>query len=88
MAAFGGTLGDDVLEQAVTVLPWVVFAAIVVLVARQLPRVIRDLRGSPLPDVGSAPEDAEPVALVLPNDDGLFTWDLRFPEEPADRRSD
>lgn len=61
--------------------PWIVFAAIVIMVARQLPRVMRDTRG-PVPDVGDAPDDAEPMAFVLPNDDGLFTWSLRFPEKP------
>ena len=63
---------------------WLFVAAVVVTVVRQLPRVIRDLRG-PLPDVGPAPADAEPVALFLPNDDGLFTWSLRFPEKTARR---
>ena len=63
------------------VAPWLVFAAIVILVARQVPRVIRDSRG-PIPDVGQAPEDAEPIARFLPNDDGLFTWYLDLPETP------
>jgi hypothetical protein len=61
--------------------PWLFFAAVVVMVVRMVPRVLRDLRG-PLPDVGSAPEDAEPVAFILPNDDGLFTWSMRYPERP------
>ena len=61
--------------------PWLVFAAIVILVARQVPRVIRDSRG-PIPDVGEAPDDAEPMARFLPNDDGLFTWYLELPEKP------
>ncbi|MDQ3688689.1 MAG: hypothetical protein M3406_01360 [Chloroflexota bacterium] len=68
---------------------WFFVAAIVVMVVRQLPRVIRDLKGGPLPDVGAAPKDAEPIALFLPNDDGLFTWSLRFPEKlPATNRED
>ena len=62
-------------------LSWLFLAALVVMVVRQLPRVIQDLKG-PLPDVAEAPDDAEPVALVLPNDDGLFTWSLRLPEKP------
>ncbi|HEX5040056.1 MAG TPA: hypothetical protein VFW95_07985 [Candidatus Limnocylindria bacterium] len=64
---------------------WFAMAAIVVMAARQVPRILRDMKG-PLPDVGSAPDDAEPMAFVLPNDDGLFTSSLRFPE--GDRRSD
>jgi hypothetical protein len=64
--------------------PWVVGAALVVLVVRQLPRLLRDLRAGPLPDVGTAADDAEPMALVLPNDDGMFTWSVRLPDEPPD----
>jgi len=60
--------------------------AILVGAARNLPRLIRDMKG-PIEDIGQAPADAEPVALVLPNDDGLFTWSMRFPEDPPpDRR--
>lgn len=67
-------------------LPAVLFAAaIVVMVVRLLPRVIRDMKG-PLPDVDEAPPDAEPIALNLPNDDGLFTWSLRFPEDGRHER--
>jgi hypothetical protein len=58
---------------------WFAMAAIVVMVARQVPRIVRDMRG-PLPDVEAAPDDAEPIALVLPNDDGLFTHSLRYLE--------
>ena len=72
--------------------PWLpqvlVAAAIIVMIVRQLPRVLRDMRG-PVPDVGEAPPDAEPIALNLPNDDGLFTWSLRMRDDgppPAERR--
>ncbi len=57
-------------------------AAIVVMVLRQLPRLIRDIKGA-IPDVGAPPDDAEPVAFFVPNDDGLFTWSLRLPEAPS-----
>ena len=60
--------------------------AILVGALRSLPRLIRDMKG-PIQDVGQAPADAEPVAHVVPNDDGLFTWSMRFPEDPPpDRR--
>lgn len=73
-------------EVAVSIDPWLVIAALIVMAVRQLPRLIRDLKG-PLPDVREAPNDAQPMALILPNDDGLFTWSLRLPEEPpADAR--
>ena len=68
---------------ALSLIPWLFLGAVVVMVVRQLPRVIRDLRG-PIPTVGDAPDNAVPMALVLPNDDGLFTWSLRFPEKPPD----
>lgn len=68
-----------------TGVPWLIFAAIVITAALQVPRVIRESRG-PLPDVGTAPDDAEPMALFLPNDDGLFTWSLRFPDKPVSGR--
>ena len=62
-------------------LPQVLFAAaIVMMIVRQLPRLRRDMRG-PVPDVGEPPPDAEPIALNLPNDDGLFTWSLRMRED-------
>jgi hypothetical protein len=67
--------------------PWLFAAAIIVTVARLVPRVTRDLSG-PLPDIGTAPDDAEPMAVILPNDDGLFTSSLRFPEQPAAPRRD
>ena len=55
--------------------------AIIAGALRSLPRLTRDLRG-PLPDIANAPDDAEPMVHVVPNDDGLFTWSLVFPEEP------
>ena len=61
---------------------WLLIAAVAVMVARQLPRLIRDVRG-PLANVKSAPDDAEPMALVVPNDDGWFTSSLRLPEHPS-----
>jgi len=61
---------------------WLIPLALIAGALRQLPRLIRDVRG-PLPDIADAPEDAEPIARVLPNDDGLFTWSMRFPEDPS-----
>lgn len=56
----------------------------IVAILRTLPRLIRDLR-SPLPDIPAAPDDAEPMAHVLPNDDGWFTSSLRLPEDRGER---
>jgi len=64
------------------VMGWLMPIALIAGALRQLPRLIRDLRG-PLPDIADPPEDAEPIARVLPNDDGLFTWSMRFPEDPS-----
>jgi hypothetical protein len=61
------------------VIGWLFAAAVAVMVARQLPRLIRDVRG-PLANIDSAQDDAEPMALVMPNDDGWFTWSLRHRE--------
>lgn len=66
---------------------WFAIAAIVVMSARQVPRILRDMKG-PIPDVDDAPDDAKPMAFVLPNDDGLFTSSLTFPEERRPNRED
>jgi hypothetical protein len=63
-----------------TMVGWFVPLLILLAAARHLPRLIRDIAAGPLPDVAPAPDDAQPMALIVPNDDGLFTWSLILPE--------
>jgi hypothetical protein len=66
-------------------------AALVVALIVYVWRALRRGRGSwsgPIPDVGTPPPDAEPIAQPNLNDDGLVTYSLVFSAPSRGRRSE